>query len=314
LIISASRRTDIPAYYSEWFFNRLKEGFVLIRNPMNFHQISKIDLSPSIIDGIVLWTKNPLPMLHRIKELAPYDFYFQFTLNAYGKDVEPQLPEKSHHLIPAFQKLASLVGKERVIWRYDPILFNAKYTIDYHCTYFERLATKLCQSTPKCTISFLDFYPHTRKNTASLGLEQMTIAKQTELLERFSQIAYNTGLTLDTCAEQGSFEHLGIQPAHCIDKKRFERLTKWKLTLKKDTNQRPECGCCSSIDIGAYDNCQNACLYCYANRSLQSVKKNAQKHDPASPLLLGHVEENDHITKRPVRSYKNPQLSFDDFQ
>mgnify|MGYP002798469658 FL=1 len=132
MIISASRRTDIPTYYSEWFFNRLKEEYVLVRNPMNIHQISKISLSPNVVDGIVFWTKNPIPMLNRIAELKKYNFYFQFTLNAYGKDVEPKIPSKKEVIIPAFQKLSEIVGKERVVWRYDPIFFNKKYTVDYH--------------------------------------------------------------------------------------------------------------------------------------------------------------------------------------
>ena len=126
MIISASRRTDIPSYYSDWFFNRIKDGFVYVRNPMNIHQISKISLSPTIVDGIVFWTKNPTPMLNRLHELNDYTYYFQFTLNPYGTDVEPNVPSKNDIVIPTFQQLSKEIGKNRVIWRYDPIFFNDK--------------------------------------------------------------------------------------------------------------------------------------------------------------------------------------------
>ena len=156
MIISASRRTDIPAYYSEWFFNRLKAGYVLVRNPMNIHKISKVSLSPKVVDGIVFWTKNPTPMLKRIPELEQYSYYFQFTLNPYGRDVELNVPSKGRVIIPAFRKLSKLIGRERVIWRYDPIIINKKYTIEYHCKYFRILASKLSEYTERCTISFVD--------------------------------------------------------------------------------------------------------------------------------------------------------------
>ena len=116
MIISASRRTDIPAYYSDWFFNRIKEGFVLVRNPMNFHKVGKVRLSPEVVDGIVFWTKNPVPMMDRLDEIGDYPYYFQFTLTSYGKDVEPNVPSKNEVIIPAFQKLSRKIGRDRVVW------------------------------------------------------------------------------------------------------------------------------------------------------------------------------------------------------
>ena len=136
MIISASRRTDIPAHYSEWFFERLKSGYVYVRNPVNPRQISEVSLSPDTVDGIVFWTKNPLPMLDRIHKLRDYTFYFQFTLNSYGSDIERNVPSKSEVVIPAFRALSALIGKERVVWRYDPVFLNDKYTHRYHIKYF----------------------------------------------------------------------------------------------------------------------------------------------------------------------------------
>ena len=157
MIISASRRTDIPTYYFEWFFNRINDGYVCVRNPMNIHQISKVSLSPEVVDGIVFWTKNPIPMMKRLHELdSRYMYYFQFTLNSYGKDVEANIPSKNDVIIPAFQDLSRMIGAERVIWRYDPIMLTDKYTIDYHVEYFEKIAKRLSGYTKKCIISFVD--------------------------------------------------------------------------------------------------------------------------------------------------------------
>lgn len=142
MILSVSRRTDIPNYYSEWFFNRIKEGFVYVRNPMNVHQVSRIDITPEMVDCIVFWTKNPEPMLERLDELALYNYYFQFTLTGYGTDIECNVPNKKEKIIPIFQKLSEKIGRQKVIWRYDPIIFNEKYTPEYHLKAFEQIAAK----------------------------------------------------------------------------------------------------------------------------------------------------------------------------
>ncbi len=139
MILSASRRTDIPAFYSEWFFNRIKEGYLLVRNPMNIHQVNRINLSPQLVDCIVFWTKNPKPMLKRLDELKNYKYYFQFTLNSYDKTIEPNVPLKKD-LIETFIKMSNLVGKEKLIWRYDPILLTNVFTKEYHYKWFEKLA------------------------------------------------------------------------------------------------------------------------------------------------------------------------------
>lgn len=310
MIISASRRTDIPSYYSDWFFNRIKEGYAYVRNPMNFHQIGEVTLSPNIVDGIVFWTKNPLPMINRLDELSDYIYYFQFTLNAYGKDVEPNIPSKNNILIPAFQELSQKSGKDKVIWRYDPILFNDYYTAEYHLKYFKILVDKLAEYTEKCTVSFLDLYKNTQKSTASLKLKNPTFQQKEELMQQFSEIAGDAGIYIDTCAEDIDVSKFGVRHAHCIDKARFERLGNCKLIVEKDKNQRPECGCVASIDIGAYSSCKNGCLYCYANFSQNTVSKNYSLHDPHSPLLFGNITDIDVIKVRDVESYKDCQMNF----
>lgn len=312
MIISASRRTDIPTYYSEWFFNRLREGYVLVRNPMNARQISRISLSPEAVDGIVFWTKNPVPMLSRLGELEPYPYYFQFTLTAYGRDVEPNLPGKNGVLIPAFQELSRMAGRERVVWRYDPIFLSDRYTVEYHCRYFRVLAAKLGEYTEKCTVSFLDFYRSTARNMRSLHIREMTAAQQREMMERFSEIAGEYGLYIDTCSEAISLEDLGISHASCVDRERLERIGGYRLKVGRDRNQRKECGCAASVDIGAYDTCGNGCLYCYATDSPPRAAERVRVHRPDSPILFGTVGPEDVIREREAVSLREQQLSLFD--
>ena len=312
MIISASRRTDIPTYYSEWFFNRLREGYVLVRNPMNARQISRISLSPEAVDGIVFWTKNPVPMLSRLGELEPYPYYFQFTLTAYGRDVEPNLPGKNGVLIPAFQELSRMAGRERVVWRYDPIFLSDRYTVEYHCRYFRVLAAKLGEYTEKCTVSFLDFYRSTARNMRSLHIREMTAAQQREMMERFSEIAGEYGLYIDTCSEAISLEDLGISHASCVDRERLERIGGYRLKAGRDRNQRKECGCAASVDIGAYDTCGNGCLYCYATDSRPRAAERVRAHRPDSPILFGTVGPEDVIREREAVSLREQQLSLFD--
>ena len=310
MIISASRRTDIPAYYSEWLFNRLKDENVLARNPMNIHQIGKINLSPDVVDGIVFWTKNPSPMMSRLSELEKYIYYFQFTLTSYGRDVEPNLPSKNDVLIPCFQRLSKTIGRERVIWRYDPILFNEHYTMDYHSKYFALMAAKLGDFTEKCTVSFLDFYKNTERNIKPLGIQHDTAEMQYEIMEKFAAIAAKYGFYIDTCSEKVELDRLNICHSCCIDKARFERLGGYEMKIGKDPNQRSECGCVASVDIGAYNTCRNGCLYCYANYSQTTVKKNSEAHNPKSALLFGEIGEDDVIKEREMKSCKEKQPSL----
>lgn len=270
---------------------------------MNAHQISRVSLSPEVIDGIVFWTKNPVPMFERLDQLENYNYYFQFTLTAYGPEIETNLPSKNKVIIPAFQQLSRMIGKERVVWRYDPIFINNIYTFEYHCRYFEVLASKLAQYTEKCTISFIDFYRKTERSMKLLEIQPVSTQQQTELLERFVEIAQKYNIYIDACAEANDFRKLGVFPAHCIDQERFEKIGKYHLHAKKDKNQRSECGCIEGIDIGAYDTCKNGCLYCYANNSITRINRNLKQHNCKSPLLFGEPGEGDVIKDRCVKSW-----------
>ena len=311
MILSVSRRTDIPNYYSNWFLNRIKEGFLYVRNPMNTHQISRIDLSPDVVDCIVFWTKNPADMIEKLKYLEDYVYYFQFTLAGYGKDMEPNLPNKREELISTFRTLSEKTGKEKVIWRYDPILISDRYTMDYHLKAFEEIASSLADDTDKVVISFVDLYAKTQRNTKELGIRQMTKNEMIRLAAQMAQIASKYHLIIESCAEQIDLQNVGIQHGSCIDKKLIEKLLGCRLLGEKDKNQREACGCLESIEVGAYNTCLNGCKYCYANFNDEKVKENVRLYDQDSPLLCGNIGLEDKITDRKVKSLKDPQLSFE---
>ncbi len=310
MILSVSRRTDVPNYYSDWFVNRIKEGFLYVRNPMNAHQVSRIDLSPQVIDCIVFWTKNPANMIDKLDFLQKYVYYFQFTLTGYGKDIEPNLPNKREELIPTFQKLSQKIGKEKVIWRYDPILVNERYTMDYHLKAFEEIASKLTGYTEKVIISFVDLYAKTKRNTRNLDIRELSKEEMLYLAEKLASIASKYSLTIESCAEQINLQEIGIQHGSCIDKGLIEKILGCKLTGEKDKNQRQECGCFESVEVGAYNTCLNGCKYCYANFNDDTVKENIKRYHPDSPILCGNITSDDKITDRKMKSLKDIQLSF----
>ncbi len=308
MIISASRRTDIPSYYSDWFYNRIKEGFVLVRNQMNFHQVSKINLAPGVVDALVFWTKNPLPMLNRLGELKDYAYYFQFTLTPYGHDVEPNLPSKSDVILPAFKRLSDTIGADKVIWRYDPILINDRYTLEYHVHAFGKIAEVLRGYTRKVTISFIDYdYRGVKSNIKELALSDFPPEAQVKLSSQLAQIACSHSLAIDTCAERIDLQQYGIEHARCIDDKLLAELLGCGLSINKDKNQRLECNCAASLDIGMYNTCRSGCRYCYANYSPKAAHGNFVIHNPISPLISGEIGDGDRIHERAVKSYRDIQ-------
>ena len=312
MILSASRRTDIPNYYSEWFYNRIKEGFLYVRNPMNFHQISEIRISPDVVDCIVFWTKNPLPMMDRLDELQDYPYYFQFTLTGYGNDIEKKLPRKKTEMIPVFQRLSQKIGKERMIWRYDPILFSDRYTAEYHLKAFTSIAEALSGYSEKCVISFVDAYPKNKKMMEQISCIDLEEKELRAFVKELSKIAGKNHFEIGSCAEKMDLNECGVVHNSCIDRELIERLIGCRLEVNQDKNQREACGCFESVEIGTYNTCKNGCLYCYANYSEKSVEAGVSKYDPASPLLCGVVEAGDKVSQRKVVSWKERQLSIFD--
>lgn len=306
MIVSASRRTDIPAFYSEWFFNRIRDGYLYIRNPHNYHQVSFINLSPTVVDCIVFWTKNPEKMLAKLNLIDKYKYYFQYTITGYGQKLEPHLPLLEEN-IKIFKKLSTIIGPQRIMWRYDPILLSSELDIFYHINMFNFIATKLAGFTHKCVISFIDLYIKILKNIQIFEIKKISNNDMIEIATHINKIAHKYNLKVVSCAEKINLNKYGIEHGKCIDDKLIEEITQYPLNINKDENQRKECGCIASIDIGAYNTCPNGCLYCYANCNSTAVKKNFIKHNPNSPLLNGEIKSTDKIIQKEMISCRQIQ-------
>lgn len=307
MILSASRRTDIPSYYSEWFMNRLKAGFADFRNPVNHRQLYRIPLSPDTVDCIVFWTKNPEPMLGRLPELdrMGYPYYFQFTITPYGSDMERSLPEKER-ILKTFERLSKMIGPRRVLWRYDPILLNENISLEFHKESFTKFCERLSPYTNRVTISFLDLYRKIKSDQV-LRPNHEQIA---ELADFIGRTAADYSLEVFACCEAENLAPYGINPSACIDKTLIEEICGVSMDLKPDHNQRKCCGCCESIDIGAYNTCGNGCVYCYATYSDPLIDFNNRLYDPSASLLCGAQITGEEVILRDVCSNRSGQLSF----
>ena len=287
MIVSVSRRTDIPAFYHEWFYNRLAAGFALTRNPMNPGQIRRVELNPEEVDCFVFWSKNPRPFMQNLMRLNSYKFYIQFTLTPYDRDLEPGLPDKIE-LLETFRALSAEIGAEKVVWRYDPIIFTGRYDMKYHAERFEWLCGKLSGFTERCIISFYDHYNFISRNLNGIEILAADRARMREIARIFAETAGKHELTIESCAESENLEEFGIAHGHCIDDRLINRICGRDLHLNRDHGQRQLCGCVKSVDIGAYSTCLHGCRYCYAARQRLTAAQITSRHDPTAPFLVGN--------------------------
>ena len=298
MIISASRRTDIPAFYSAWLMNRIRERFCLVPNPFNAKQISRISLTPSDVDAFVFWSKNPRPMLALLDELDDhgYVYYFQYTLNDYPAALEPSVPSVSRRL-DTFAELSNRLGPERVVWRYDPIIITQVTGYDFHAATFERLARSLRGMTRRAVISIVDVYRKTHRRMAALANDGFTIdgdaanhPEMLELLSHIARIAQAEEMTPLSCAEEDDYSNVGISAGSCIDCELIQSLG-GHAPSKKDPGQRSNCRCVVSRDIGINDTCLHGCPYCYSTRNNELARRRNTQHNPESPVLFGDAVE-----------------------
>jgi hypothetical protein len=297
MIISASRRTDIPAFYSNWFMNRVRDGFVLVRNPLFKKIVTKVILDPEKVDAIVFWTKNPQLMLEKLPELdnRGFFYYFLFTVTPYGNKLEPNIPENKH-IVDTFHHLSEMLGADRVIWRYDPIVISDLTDDNYHIERFFDLASSLKGYTKKCITSFMVTYKKCIRNMQGFKVENHDPVKKAGLLNSLKQVADNFNISLQLCADENSID--GIEKSCCIDNQLIAALTGKDLKYKKDPSQRIHCHCAESIDIGAYNTCLHNCLYCYANYDSSKVKETIADHKISSPMLIGEPLGTEQIKSR----------------
>jgi DNA repair photolyase len=306
MILSVSRRTDIPAFYSQWFLNRIREGYVYVRNPFNYNRISKVIIKPDNVDCIVFWTKNPRPLMNKLDELDKLNFkyYFQFTITPYQEDIEKNVMSKKE-IIQTFIELSNRIGKRRVILRYDPIILTERYNLEFHKKAFRVLCDKLHSYTEKVIFSFLDGYKKIAKNMQELNVREISNEDMKVIAGEFVKVAEEYGLSLETCAEKIDLRDIGIKPARCIDGDLIERIIGYKI-MNKDIldGNREHCGCMKCIDIGQYDSCIHNCLYCYANVNKDKALNNYKIHNPKSPILFGDFEESQVKERKDVKGFK----------
>ena len=300
MIINTGMRTDIPAFYADWFAGRLKAGFVLVRNPYNPHSITRYRLTPDVVDLIGFCTKNPTPMLPHMDLLRPYGQYWFVTITPYGRDIEPNVKDK-HQTLDDFKKLSELVGVNSVGWRYDPIFITDKYSMEYHLRAFEKIAAALDGFTKTAVISFIDLYSKVKRNFPEA--REVTKEQRLFLGKEMVKIVAAHGMTLKPCAEGDELAPFGADCGGCMRIGDYEKAIGKKLNAPKKKGARAECACYLSCDIGAYNTCKHLCKYCYANAEPARVLAQSRRHDPTSPFLIGHYEKDDVINDVQQKSW-----------
>lgn len=309
MILNTGMRTDIPAFYAEWFRNRLEAGFVYVRNPFNPQSVARYEISPDVVDLIGFCTKNPAPMLPYMDLLQPYGQYWFVTITGYGREIEPNVSDKTQ-VLRDFQRLSEIVGMNSIAWRYDPIFLNDRYTVDFHLETFGKFAAVLSGFTNVVVISFIDLYQKVKRNFPEV--------REVELMQRLAigkeliRIAASYGMTVRPCGEGDELAAFGADCSGCMTISTYERALGKRLIVPKSAQKqnRAECACLLSNDIGAYDSCAHLCRYCYANERISAVTANRKIHDPNSPLLIGTIQPGDQVYQAKQTKWAGAQLDF----
>jgi hypothetical protein len=295
VIVNVGGRTDIVNYYSEWLINRINAGFAYSRNPLFQNNVSKISLKPEDVDCLMFCSKNYKPMLKYMKEInEKYRIICHYTITAYGKDVEPNVPNIDES-IKTLIELSKIVGKEKVLWRYDPILLTEKYTVDKHLKTFECMSKQIAPYVQRCIFSFVEMYKKLDYNMPEIiGFSDEDKIK---ILNGIGEISRKYNLYIQTCGTDENYERYGIHVSGCTTPEILEKANNVTYKNVKSKPIRKGCHCIPSRDIGAYDTCLNGCRYCYANKRPDLAKENVKLHDKNSPLLLGNIKDTDKITE-----------------
>ena len=302
MIINTGGRTDTVQYFTPWLLKRFAEGYVYSRNPLFQNKVTRYELTPDKVDCVQFCSKNYEPILDHLQPIiSRFPTYFHYTITAYGKDVEPGVPtiEKS---VETLKKLSAIVGRQRLAWRYDPVLLTDKYTIDRHLGTFESMAKELTPYVDRCIFSFVEMYKKVEVNMPELiplSVEDMDI-----LARGFGEIAAKYGLYMQTCGNNGDYSRFGIHSSGCMTLDMIGQANGIEFRKLKHKGMRQGCGCIETRDIGAYDTCLNGCKYCYANKWPQKAVENYKDHDSDSPLLLGHLKDTDVIQQGAQKSFR----------
>lgn len=301
MLINISGRTDIVNHYSDWMFKRFEEGYVFSRNSLFPNSVRRYELTPDKVDCIIFGSKNFAPVLERIHEITEkFHTYFYYTITAYGKDVEPGVPDIDTSM-ETFLKLSQIVGRQRMAWRYDPILLTKKYTIETHFKTFERISECLAGQFDRCIFSFVEMYKKHEVNFPVLI--PLTETEKDVLAEGIGKIAAKYGFILQTCGPEENYAKYGINTSGCVTLDILGQANNLKFRELKHKGFRKDCHCMESRDIGALNSCPNGCKYCYANKNAELPRENFKLHDPDSPLLIGHLKETDRLEPGSQKSF-----------
>lgn len=303
MIINTGGRTDTVQYYTQWLLNRFSEGYVLSRNPLFPNKVTRYELTPDQVDCVVFCSKNYKPILPQLHEITDkFHTYFHYTITAYGKDIEPGVPSIGES-IETLIALSKQVGKERIAWRYDPVLLTERYTVETHLQTFEQMASVLAPSLDRCIFSFVEMYKKLAVNMPELI--PLTEQDKETLAEGLGAIAKKYGIYLQTCGTNGDYTRYGIHSSGCMTLEILGQANGIKFKSLKHKGMREGCHCIESRDIGAYDTCMNGCKYCYANKNPRKAFENYKLHNPKSALLLGELKPTDTVTQGVQRSFLN---------
>ncbi|MGN0658290.1 MAG: DUF1848 domain-containing protein [Emergencia sp.] len=309
MILNTGNRTDIPAFYNRWFYNRIREGSVLVRNPYNPQQVTRYLLDPELVDCITFCTKNPAPMLADIRMLDPFRQFWAVTITPYGRDIEPFVPEAGR-VMDSLCRLSERLGARCISWRYDPVFLTEKYDVDFHIRSFEKMAAQLSGYAESCVISFLDLYDKTKRNFP----EGKTVPEKErlELGRAFAETARRYDMILRPCCEGEELSAFGADCGGCQSKAVLERAIGLPLDVPESAKTREGCQCVLGSDIGAYNTCGHGCLYCYANYDSSTVSSSRRQHDPFSPFLVGGFMDGDVVKAARQESWIQRQVSFEE--
>ena len=297
MILNTGARTDTV----QWLLKRFEEGYVYARNPLFPNKDVKYELSPEKIDLVMFCSKNYKPILPRLHEITDkYRTYFHYTVTAYGKDVEPLVPSVDES-IETLIALSKQVGKQRVAWRYDPVLLTDKYTIEVHAKTFEYMAEKLAPYIDRYIFSFVEMYKKLKTNMPEIV--PLTETDKNHIAEILGSIANKYGIHIQTCGTNGDYSQYGIRSSGCATLEILGAANGCEFKNLKHKGLREGCHCIESRDIGAYDTCLNGCKYCYANKNPKKAKDNYKLHNPDSPLLLGDLQSFDEVTQGNQKSF-----------
>jgi hypothetical protein len=294
-ILSASRRTDIPAFYARWFIERIRAGYCLAPNPFHPRQAPRLSLAPQDIQVIVFWTRFARPLMPYLDELEQrgFRFYFQYTLLDYPRQIDTASPSLQARL-QTFRQLADAIGPQHLVWRYDPILFSSQTPPDFHLEKYSRLAEEVRSYTEHSVISILTPYRKIQPRLRALADQGLSILHPfdihagwfSSLMRSIAGCAHANGMSIASCSSEIALADYGIQPGKCIDDEYLRRTFGLEVSSAKDPGQRKLCGCVASKDLGVYDTCLFGCQYCYAVSSFARSQANHARHDPHGSALL----------------------------